>query len=45
MPVWGRRLADPIAEDASGEEVARGRIDLLVEYLQTIQVPAGGAKP
>ena len=40
MPIWGRKLADPIAEDASGEEVARGRIDLLVEYLKTIQVPA-----
>jgi mono/diheme cytochrome c family protein len=38
MPIWGRRLAVPIAEDASGEEVARGRIDLLVEYLKTIQV-------
>lgn len=45
MPVWGRRLADPIAEDASGEEVARGRIDLLVEYLRALQRPAEGAKP
>jgi len=38
MPIWGRRLAEPIAEDAQGEEVARGLIDLLVDYLQTIQV-------
>ena len=38
MPVWGVHLATPIAEDASGDEVARGRIDLLVEYLKTIQV-------
>jgi mono/diheme cytochrome c family protein len=43
MPVWGRRLAEPIAEDATGEEVARGRIDVLVEYLKTIQeVPRTG---
>jgi mono/diheme cytochrome c family protein len=45
MPIWGRRLADPIAEDASGEEVARGRIDLLVGYLETIQVRAATTKP
>jgi mono/diheme cytochrome c family protein len=45
MPIWGRQLADPIAEDASGEEVARGRIDLLVEYLETIQLPAAAPKP
>ena len=45
MPIWGRQLADPIAEDASGEEVARGRIDLLVEYLKTIQAPAAATKP
>lgn len=45
MPIWGRQLADPIAEDASGEEVARGRIDLLVDYLKAIQAPAGAAKP
>ena len=44
MPIWGRKLADPIAEDASGEEVARGRIDLLVEYLKTIQAPAAAPK-
>jgi mono/diheme cytochrome c family protein len=44
MPIWGRRLAEPIAEDAQGDEVARGRIDLLVEYLQSIQVETE-AKP
>jgi mono/diheme cytochrome c family protein len=38
MPIWGRRLAEPIAEDTQGEEVARGRIDILVEYLLSIQV-------
>ena len=41
MPIWGRRLAEPIAEGTAGEEVARGRIDLLVEYLKTIQVGGG----
>jgi mono/diheme cytochrome c family protein len=40
MPIWGRRLAQPIAADTTGEEVARGRIDLLVDYLKAIQVPA-----
>jgi mono/diheme cytochrome c family protein len=45
MPIWGRKLADPIAEDASGEEVARGRIDLLIEYLRTLQVPAEAPRP
>jgi hypothetical protein len=44
MPIWGRRLAEPIAEGTSGEEVARGRIDLLVEYLETIQVDAGESR-
>jgi mono/diheme cytochrome c family protein len=42
MPIWGVHLATPIAEDASGDEVARGRIDLLVEYLRSIQT---GGKP
>jgi len=45
MPIWGRRLAEPIAEDAQGDEVARGRIDLLVEYLQSIQVDVGETQP
>jgi mono/diheme cytochrome c family protein len=44
MPIWGQRLGEPIAQGAGGDEVARGRIDLLVEYLQTIQLPAA-AKP
>lgn len=45
MPIWGRRLAEPIAEDTHGEEVARGRIDLLVDYLESIQVEAAEAPP
>jgi mono/diheme cytochrome c family protein len=39
MPIWGRRLGEPIAQGTEGDEVARGRIDLLVEYLKTIQEP------
>jgi mono/diheme cytochrome c family protein len=39
MPVWGRRLGEPIAQGTEGDEVARGRIDLLVEFLATIQSP------
>lgn len=45
MPIWGRRLAEPIAEDTHGEEVARGRIDLLVDYLESIQVEAAATPP
>ena len=44
MPIWGRRLGEAIAEGTEGDEVARGRIDLLVEYLQTIQVPPLGER-
>jgi len=39
MPIWGRRLAEPIA-GGTGDEVARGQIQILVEYLKTIQQPA-----
>lgn len=39
MPIWGRRLAVPIAAGTEGDEVARGRIQILVEYLKTIQQP------
>jgi mono/diheme cytochrome c family protein len=40
MPIWGRRLAEPIAAGTEGDEVARGRIQILVEYLKTIQQPS-----
>ena len=39
MPVWGLILARPIHEEASGEEVLRGRLQVLVEYLRSIQQP------
>ncbi len=37
MPVWGRVLGEPIADDTTADEVSRGRIDALVSYLQSIQ--------
>ena len=37
MPVWGLIFAQPIHEHASGEEVLRGRLLVLVEYLRSIQ--------
>lgn len=37
MPVWGRRFAQRIAEDTTEDEVARGQLLLLVEYLKSIQ--------
>ena len=37
MPVWGLILARPVHEHASGEEVLRGRLLVLVEYLRSIQ--------
>ena len=38
MPIWGARLADQIPDMATGDEVARGRIASLVEYLKSLQV-------
>lgn len=37
MPVWGRALGEPIADETTADEVSRGRIDALVSYLQSIQ--------
>ncbi len=37
MPIWGARLADEIPGFATGDEVARGRIASLVEYLRSLQ--------
>jgi mono/diheme cytochrome c family protein len=37
MPIWGRRLGASIAKGTEPDEVARGRILSLVEYLKTIQ--------
>jgi mono/diheme cytochrome c family protein len=38
MPIWGARLSDQIPGLATGDEVARGRIASLVEYLKSQQV-------
>jgi mono/diheme cytochrome c family protein len=37
MPVWGRWLGKPIADGVTADEVARGEILALVEYLKTLQ--------
>lgn len=37
MPVWGQRLGEQIPEAGVSEEVVRGEIGVVVEYLQTIQ--------
>jgi mono/diheme cytochrome c family protein len=37
MPNWGARLAEEIPCFATGEEVARGRIASLVEFLRSLQ--------
>jgi len=39
MPIWGTCLAEEIPCFATGDEVARGRIVSLVEYLKSLQVP------
>jgi mono/diheme cytochrome c family protein len=38
MPIWGARLGDEIPGFATGDEVARGRVASLVEYLKSLQV-------
>jgi mono/diheme cytochrome c family protein len=38
MPVWGERFGERIPEAGVGEEVTRGRILVLVEYLKSIQL-------
>ena len=42
MPVWGRIFASLAPDTSTGEEVARGRIEALVEYLRSIQVEGEG---
>ena len=37
MPIWGERLGDQIPEAGVSEEVARGQITVVVEYLKSIQ--------
>jgi len=40
MPVWGRVFDRPIVDGSTGEEVVRGKLWALVEYLESIQVGA-----
>jgi len=40
MPVWGERLGERIPESGVSEEVVRGDLAVLVEYLQSIQLSA-----
>jgi mono/diheme cytochrome c family protein len=37
MPIWGARLANAIPGFATGDEVARGQIACLLEYLKSLQ--------
>jgi mono/diheme cytochrome c family protein len=37
MPVWGERFGETIPDSGVGEEIARGKIAVLVEYLRSIQ--------
>jgi mono/diheme cytochrome c family protein len=38
MPVWGKRFAGMYGDDSVAEEVTRGKIGVLVQYLKSIQV-------
>lgn len=37
MPIWGRRLGDRLPDEGLSDEIVRGRIHVLVEYLKSIQ--------
>lgn len=37
MPIWGQRLGEQIPEAGVSEEVVRGQISVLVEYLKSLQ--------
>ena len=37
MPVWGRDFSARLGEDDIGDQLTRGRVLILVEYLKTIQ--------
>jgi len=38
MPVWGKRFAGMYGDDSVAEEVTRGKMGVLVQYLKSIQV-------
>lgn len=37
MPIWGARLGEAIPESSLAEEIVRGKIATLIEYLKSIQ--------
>jgi hypothetical protein len=37
MPVWGERLGERLGGDDTAEELVRGRLLVLVEYLESVQ--------
>jgi mono/diheme cytochrome c family protein len=39
MPIWGRIFQEKLAPGTEPDEVARGRVLALIEYLKTIQRP------
>jgi tetratricopeptide (TPR) repeat protein len=41
MPVWGRAFGADVPETDTAESISRGMISVLVEYLKSIQDPAG----
>ncbi|MCU0669684.1 MAG: cytochrome c [Myxococcota bacterium] len=43
MPIWGRWLGTPLAEGTTEDEVARGEVMVMIEYLKSLQrtAPAG----
>ena len=36
MPVWGKRFSDAYGSDSTAEEVTRGKIGVLIQYLKSI---------
>ncbi len=40
MPVWGQRFGAELGPGEQAQEVVRGRVIILVEYLKSIQQPA-----
>ena len=39
MPVWGERFSTQYGSDSVAEEVTRGKIGVLIQYLKRIQKP------
>ncbi len=37
MPIWGERFSDQVGVGSLGEEVVRGNLLVLIEYLQSLQ--------